>query len=214
MRLLELDFTLPERFTATITGSDLEGTCIDIVGDQADSLAGSIVKTAEDAGFVIAEHAPGRTELARGEQRLLLLFDSSALTLQTHDPTGLPMARTDGAAVLIGDFRVDCGSAAIVPLRERHTGDPRWLRAAWKLSGISAPEVVGRVIDQAVASKGLVRGAIFDPPKGGGKYWSGEAYSDVELVKVRATVESGHVLLEVDLVDKRRRVDPGFGPVG
>ena len=63
--------------------------------------------------------------------------------------------------------------------------------------------IVERVIDQAVASKGLVRGAVFEPPKGGRQSWSGEAYSKYELVKARATVESGHVLLEIDLVDKR-----------
>lgn len=208
MRLFDFDFTVPDEFTATVTGSDPEGTCIDIVGDQANALAVSAVRAAEAAGFAITEHAPGRTELARGEQRLLLLFESSALTLQTYDPTGLPMARAEGSSILLGDLRVDCGSAAIVSLRERRTGNPRWLRAAWKLSGVSAPEIVDRVIDQAVASKGLVRGAIFAPPKGGTESWSGEAYSDVELVKVRATAESGHVLLDVDFVDNRERVEP------
>jgi hypothetical protein len=48
---------------------------------------------------------------------------------------------------------------------------------------------------------------MFGPAKGGREVWSGEAYSRFELVKAHATVESGHVLLEIDLVDNRERIE-------
>jgi hypothetical protein len=207
MELFDFDFTLPDGVAVENTTSDAEGVCIDIVGNKAEDLAASIVKQAKAVGFVAAEQVVGRVELHRGEQRLLLLFQSSALTIQTYDPTELPMAGYDGAAVLLADFRVDCAPASIVPLRERHTGDTQWRRAAWKLCGISAQELVRRVIDEAVASKGLKRGAMFGPAKGGREVWSGEAYSRFELVKAHATVESGHVLLEIDLIDHRERIE-------
>ena len=205
MQLFEFEFELPSGFVATTTAADPDGTCIDMVGQQVDALADSIVNVAEAAGFVVVEQTPGRRELERGEQRILLIFASSTLTLQTQDPAALPVARCEGTAVILGDFRVDFGSAAIVPLRERYTGDSDWRRGAWRLRGITASEVVEHVVEQAVTEKGLARGPIFAPPKGGIQAWTGEAHSREQLVKARATVEVDHVLLELDVVDKRER---------
>ena len=82
-------------------------------------------------------------------------------------------------------------------------------RAAWKLSGASAPDVVRRVIDEAVGGRGLTRGPTFGPANQGREVWTAEASSEAELVKARATVESDHVLLEIDLVDKGSKT-PAF----
>ena len=202
MELFDFEFSLPHGFNVKKTTFDVESARIDIVGDDAEHLVTSVVKAAVAAGFSIVDQEPNRVVLERGEQRIVLGFDSTGLTIDTRDPTKLPLARHDGSAVLVGDLRVECGSASIVPLRERLMQD-QWWRAAWKLSGISAPEVVRRVIDQAVASKGLVRGAMFDPPKGGRPRWKGEAYSRAERVDAAATAESDHVLLEIDLIDNR-----------
>jgi hypothetical protein len=205
VRILDFDFPIPDEFSVTIASKNPSGMCVDIIGDHADALVEPIVKTAEYIGFVTIEYESGRIELSRSEQRVLLLFERDALTLQTYDPTGFPMARTDGSAVLLGDFRVDLGPARIDPLREKYTGDPQWLRAEWRIRDLSAPEIVGRVINQAVATKGLKRGAVFGPARGGMEVWSGEAYSDLELVKAHATTELSYVLLEVELVNKRER---------
>jgi hypothetical protein len=137
--------------------------------------------------------------LERGEQRLILVFDSEGLTIQTYDPSVLPVARHAGSVVLLADLRVDMGSASITPLRERVVGELR--RAAWKIKGATAPDAVRRVMDEVVSRRGLTRGATFGPAKGGREVWTGEASSRAELVKVRATVESDHVHLEIDLVD-------------
>ncbi len=113
------------------------------------------------------------------------------------------LARYEGSSVLVGDLKVDCGTESITPLEEKYLEDKFFRSATWELSGVPAEEVVTRVIDEAVASKGLKRGALFGPAKGGRETWVGEAYSSVELVKARATNESGKVLLEIDIVDKR-----------
>jgi hypothetical protein len=200
-QLLDFEVVLPDHLRLETRSTTGVGVCIELVGDGAQTAVASVVKKAEEVGFVLANPGPGRVELARGEQRLVLLSDSSGLTIQTYDPTLLPVARHDGAAVLLADLRVNLGAAAIAPLRERRTGELR--RAAWKLSGVSAPDVVRCVIDEGVRRMGLARGATFRPAKGGTEVWTAEASSKTALVKARATVESDHVLLEIDLVDKR-----------
>lgn len=179
---------------------------MDLVGKGAQAAMASIVKKAEGSGFMVSTGGADRVELKRGEQRLILVSDSSGLTIQTYDPTLLPPARHDGAAVLLADLRVDLGPATIAPLREQRMGELR--RAAWRVSGISAPDVVRRVIDEVVSGMRLARGASFAPAKGGIEVWTAEASSKTMLVKARGTVESGHVLLEIDLVDKRGNAQP------
>jgi hypothetical protein len=203
MEILGFEVELPGGLRVEQTSSGEGGTCIDIVGKNAESFSAAIVDQAVAAGFSESNREADRVELDRGEQRLLLVRDSEGLTIQTYDPTELDTARFDGSAVLLGDLRLDCGTTSIVPLRERYLQDKQLRLGAWKLSGVSARNVVKRVLDGAVASKGLTLGGIFEPPRGGREVWSGEAYSRVELVKVRATVEPGHVLLEVDLVVNR-----------
>ena len=106
---------------------------------------------------------------------------------------------------------MDCGSASIEPLRERHLPD-RYLRSsAWKVAGVPASDLVTRFIDQIVTSRGLTRGPIFGPAKGGRETWVGEAFSELEFVKARATVDLERVLFEVDFVDKRPLNPAGGG---
>jgi hypothetical protein len=206
MQLLDFELVLPEGLRLDKTSSDGAGTCMDLVGEGTLTAVASIVDAAIRVGFSVAHRETDRVELGRGEQRLILVSDSSGLTIQTFDPTLLPQARHDGAAVALADLRVDLGPVHITPLRERRMGELR--RAAWKLSGASAPDVVRRVIDEAVAGKGLTRGPAFGPANQGRKVWTAEASSEAALVKARATVESDHVLLEVDLVEKGSKDQP------
>lgn len=201
MQLFDFEIVLPDVLRLEKRSSSGEGVCVDLVGDGVQTAVASIVDKAAGVGFLVSNRGADRVELERGEQRLILAYDSSGLTIQTYDPTLLPPARHDGAAVLLADLRVDLGSASVAPLRERRMGELR--RAAWKLSGVSAPDVVHRVIDEVVSGMGLTRGASFGPAKGGSEIWTAEASSKTVLVNARATVESGHVLLEIDLVDKR-----------
>lgn len=206
MQLFDFEIELSAELRLEKKSAGGEGVCIDLVGDGAQAAVASIVDKAERVGFSVSNRGAERVELQRGEQKLILASDPSGLTIQSYDPTLLPTARHDGGAVLLADLRVDLGPVGITPLRERLLGELR--RAAWKLSGASAQDVVRRVIDAAVDGKGLTRGASFGPAKGGSELWTAEASSKTELVKARASVETDHVLLEVDLVDNRRKEQP------
>jgi hypothetical protein len=220
MKILDFEFDLPGEFRVEKTSFSDESSRIDIVGKNAGRLSAAFVEQAVAAGFSESRQEADSVDLERGEQTLLLWHDSERLTIHMRDPTILPRARVDGSAVLLGDLRFDVGATSIAPLRERrHYGwgspqaclqgypkDKQTRTGAWRLSGVSAPKVVERVLDSAVASKGLTRGGVFGPPKGGMEVWRGEAYSKVELVKVDATVEPGLVLLEIDLVENRGRI--------
>jgi hypothetical protein len=199
MQLFGFDVVLPDGLRVEKRSSAEAGVCIDVVGEDVQTLLASIVDRAAGVGFSVSNNAADRVELERGEQRLILVFDSEGLTIQTYDPSVLPVARHAGSVVLLADLRVDMGSASITPLRERVVGELR--RAAWKIKGATAPDAVRRVMDEVVSRRGLTRGATFGPAKGGREVWTGEASSRAELVKVRATVESDHVHLEIDLVD-------------
>jgi hypothetical protein len=167
MELLDFEFEIPETMTVARTSTGTGGVCLDIGGDHAEQLLSSIFTRAIAAGFVENRREHRRVELDRGEQRLILVFDSTGLTVQVYDPTGYPVARHDGSTIFLGDLRVDCGSAAIEPLREKYVKD-RYLRSgAWKIAGVSADDLVTRFIDQVVANKGLTRGPIFGPAKAG-----------------------------------------------
>jgi hypothetical protein len=180
-----------------------ESRHIAVVGSNAWSLATALLSQALAAGFNQLKRDGDRITLERGEQRLILVNDSGNLVIHMRDPTVLPHARFDGSAVLLGDLRVECGATSIVPLRERSLANGNLRRGAWTLSGVAASELVSRVLDAVVTGRGLKRGAVFGPAKGGMERWSGEAYSKVEFVKVSATVQPGGVLLEIDIVDKR-----------
>ncbi|WP_437609175.1 hypothetical protein WMF20_49570 [Sorangium sp. So ce834] len=206
MQILGFEFELPAEFRVEKISSAGAGSCIDIMGKNAGSLAAALAEQAVAVGFSESKQEAGRIKLERGEQRLLLVHDAEGLTIQTYDPTTLPRARFDGSAVLLDDLRFECGATSIAPLRETYLHDKHLRSGAWRLSGVSAPEVVARVLDTAVTSRSLKRGAVFGPPRGGEEVWSGEAYSKVELVKVHATVESGVVLLEIDLIDNRGHI--------
>lgn len=205
MEILGLEIELPDGLRVERASSERDRSCIDVIGTNAESLLRAIITRAVAAGFSESKRSAERVELSRGEQRLLVVRDSEGLTIQTYDPTVLRTARIDGSFVLLGDVRVDCGATTIEPLRERHLDDKNLWTGAWRLFGVSAADAVQRVLDGVVASKGLTRGSVFEPPRGGRQVWSGEAYSRVELVKVRAIAEAGHVLLELDLVDNRGR---------
>lgn len=201
MQILGFEFELPAGCRVEGPSSSGERSHVDIIGPNARTLAAALVDRAVAAGFSQLEQEADRITLERGEQKLVLVHDSGNLIVHTYDPTILPRARFNGSAVLLGDLRFECGATSIAPLRERHLPDQHMRSGAWTLMGISASQLVERVLDTAVATKGLKRGAVFGPAKRGREVWSGEAYSKRELVKVHATVESGVVLLEIDLID-------------
>ena len=207
VEILGFEFELARGFRAEQTSSAEDRTCIDIAGKDPEVLSAIIVEQALAAGFIASKREATRVELERGQQRLIVVHDSRGLTIQTYDPTGIDVARFDGSAVLLGDLRMDCGTSKISPLHEKHLPDKHLWSGAWELSGVPASQVVKRVLDSVVVSRGLALGSVFEPPAGGRRVWSGEAYSGVELVKVRATAESGQVLLEVDFVDKRSSLE-------
>lgn len=203
MQILGFEFELPTEYRAEGASSCGESSHVDIVGPTAWNLAPAFVDQAVAAGFSQTKQEADRITLERGEQWLVLVHDSGKLIIHAYDPTMLPHARFDGSAVLLGDLRFECGASSIVPLRERHLRNQHMRKGAWTLSGVSASQLVDRVLDTAVTSKGLKRGTVFGPPKGGRQVWSGEANSEVELVKVHATAQPGSVLLEIDVIDNR-----------
>lgn len=203
MKILDFELELPHGFQAERMSSKEDGTCIDIAGEKAEGLSATVVERALAVGFVPSKREPTRVELERGQQRIVVAHDSRGLTIQTYDPTGLDVARVDGSAVLLSDLRLECGTRQISPLHEKHLHDEGLWSGAWELSGVSAPELLRRVLDSAIASRELRLGSVFEPPAGGRRVWSGEAYSAIELVKVRVTDKSGQILLEVDFVDNR-----------
>lgn len=207
MEVLGLDVELPDGLQVEQVASGPEGVCIDIAGECAECLVSAIADQAVAAGFVEALREGGRIELERGEQRLILVVDSTGLTIQTYDPSGLPYAEFDGATAVLSDLRVDTGATSLEPRREQCLQGGRLRRASWRLCGVSAPAVVARVIDAAVQSRRLRRGAEFGPARGGRRIWTGEASSQLELVKARATEELEHVILEIELVDLRQAFD-------
>ncbi|MFO0755491.1 MAG: hypothetical protein U0359_03315 [Byssovorax sp.] len=205
MQIFDFEFELPPEFRVERTIGVGECRTLDVVGRNAERLAAALAAQAVMAGFRELKREADRVKLERGEQWLFLVHDAEGLTIQMCDPTILPLARFDGSAALLGELRFECGATSITPLRERDLPDNHMRCGAWRLSGVSAPEVVERVLDTVVQGRGLKRGAVFGPARGGRPVWSGEAYSDVVLVKVHATVEPNVVLLEIDLVDNSSR---------
>src|SRR5262245_12058825 len=99
MEILDFDIDLPEGLRVERASSEGDRSCIDIIGKNAESLSRTIVKRAVAAGFSEAKRSADRVELDRGEQRLLVVYDSEGLTIQTYDPTVLRTARVDGPFV-------------------------------------------------------------------------------------------------------------------
>lgn len=203
MQILGFDFEVPPEYRVEGPSSRGERSHVVLVGPNARTLAVALVDRALAAGFRQPKPESDRVVLERGEQTIILVHDSGNLIIHTHDPTMLPHARFDGSAVLLGELRLECGTSSIVPLRERHLPSQHMRSGSWKLAGVSASQLVERVLDTAVTTKGLKRGTIFGPAKGGREVWSGEAYSTLELIKVRAAVDAGSVVLEIDLIDRR-----------
>jgi hypothetical protein len=201
MQLLGFEVLLPDGLRLEKESRSVGGVCIDLIGEGGQALIASIVEKGLGVGFSVSSQRAERVELERDEQYVILVFHPSGLTIQTYDPTVFPAARQEETAVVLADLRVDMGSASITPLRERRSGDLSM--AAWKLRGVTAQDAVRRVLEEAVNGKGLRRGPTYAPPEGGRETWRGEASSKLELVKVRATVEFDHVLLEIEHVDKR-----------
>lgn len=213
MKIFDLEFEVPPDFRVEGQSSAGERSHVDIIGPNAWDLAATLAAQAMAAGFERIKQESTRITLERGEQALVLVQDSGNLVVHVRDPTVLPRARFEGSAVLLNDLRIELGATAVEPLRERYLPEQRMRSAAWKLTGVTAPQLIDRVLDTAVVEKGLKRGAVFGPAKGGMAVWGGEAYSSLEFLKVHAVSESDHVLLEMDLVDKREelptKTDPG-----
>jgi hypothetical protein len=204
MNILGLEVNIPEQFSVQRTDASDGRVCIDAEGSGADALAASLERLALDAGFRRAKSEPGRVELERGEQLLILVHDDQGLTVQVTDPSLMEQAKHEGSVIVLGDFKADLGTASIEPLREKYNEDKHLRSASWKVGGSAPATLVATVIAQAVESRRLTRGPSFEPPSGGIQSWTGEAYSDAELIKVRATLESGTVTLEVDFVERGR----------
>jgi len=203
MDVLGLDFDLPNGMSVKRTASTAGSWCLEITGQGVEPLNATIADKGRAAGFVERRLSVERTELERGEQRIVLVLHETGLLVQVYDPTVFPAAQCEGSAVILGDLRIDTEAMSVVPLRERHSDDGRMRSGAWRLAAVSAADTVDRVIARAVKTKGLVRGAAFGPPRGGKQVWSGEAHSKFELIKARATAEPDWVLLEIDFVDNR-----------
>jgi hypothetical protein len=207
MQILGFEFEVPPEYRVEGPSSSGERSHVVLVGPNARTLAGALVDRAVAAGFRRPKPEADPVVLERGEQTLVLVHDSGNLIVHMHDPTMLPRARFDGSAVLLGELQFECGTTSIVPLRERHVPSQHMRSGAWTLAGVSASQLVERVIDTVVTTKGLKRGSVFGPAKGGREVWSGEAYSTLELLKVRAAVDAGSVLLEIDLIDRRKEAE-------
>ena len=203
MDVLGFDFDLPDGMSVRRTASTAGSWCIEITGQGLEPLSALIADKARAAGFVERRRGAERTELERGEQRIVVVLYETGLLVQIYDPSVFPAAQYEGSVVVLGDLRVDTEATSVVPLRERLSNDGRMRSGTWRLATVSAADTVDRVIAQAVETRGLVRGAAFGPPKGGRQVWSGEAHSELELIKARATSEPNWVLLEIDFVDNR-----------
>lgn len=200
MEILGLEVTVPlgHRAQASVVRSGR--TCIDIEGEDISALAESIEQLAIENGFRLEQREPNRVALVREEKRLVLAHDGRSLTIQATDLAQLPQAEREGSCVVLGDLRVDLGTQSIEPLREQRDPGRRTRSASWIVTAVEPDELVERVVDQAVAVRRLTRGAVFKPPENGIPCWTGEAYSKDELVKVRATLDAGRVLLEIVFV--------------
>src|SRR5204862_7692197 len=113
MKLLDFDIVLASDLHEETRSSTEEWGSVVLGGDRIHVALASIVHEAVRNGFAAQSRREDRVELERGEQRLIFRSESSRLTIQILDPTFLPRARHDAAAVLIGDLRVDLSPASM-----------------------------------------------------------------------------------------------------
>jgi hypothetical protein len=113
------------------------------------------------------------------------------------------LAGLDGSSITIQDVSIKLEGLQIYPKRERHNEGSRSWSAEWEIRGTSAEKLVERILDIVTVERGIKRGVTFPPPPLGIPTWRSEAYSTQELLKIRATIATDHVLLELVYVGKR-----------
>jgi hypothetical protein len=179
LRVLDVEVTIPPDVIVVPLQSI---SCVErwnLRGPSLDGTRALLEETAIRIGYKV-DRSPDATTLRKGNSKItVLLTGIGQLAVTADDPDRLPRSRVEGAVIMIGSLRLNLGTELIESGRERHDGGSNLWVANWNVTGFTADELMGRILQQS-EHQGLKPSAHFRV----NERWLGEASSPERLLKI------------------------------